>query len=227
MGALDRLLDPGLSDALLFVRSQPRPVTADEFAAAEKIHRNVARGRLERLVDAGLLVTDFERRTKRSGPGAGRPAKTYATAPEMTALELPRRRYEELFSLVVDAVPSRSRLRELGAEFGRSFARGVRPRKTFAAALANACAALRRAGFQASVVEVGDEEGLIATPTCPLRPLVRANARAREVDRGFWEGLISRLLGARAAVSCETSRCHTEAQPCLVRVRLVNTSQRS
>lgn len=227
MGALDRLLDSGLSDTLLFVRAQPRPVTADELAAARGVHRNVARGRLERLARAGLLVSDFERRSGRSGPGAGRPAKTYAAAPELTALELPRRRYDELFSLLVEALPSRRRLREIGAEYGRTFARGLRPRKTLPAALANACAALRRAGFQASVVEARAEEGLVTSPTCPLRPLVCANARARELDRGLWEGLITRLLGVRAAVVCETSRCRDGAEPCFVRVRLVNTIERS
>jgi predicted ArsR family transcriptional regulator len=227
VGALDRLVDPGLSEVLLFVRGRPRPVTADELAAAQGLHRNVARSRLERLVEAGLLTTRFERRTGRTGPGAGRPAKTYAVAPELTALELPRRRYEELFSLLVDALPSAHRLREIGAAYGRSFARGLRPRNTLSGALANACLALRRAGFQATVVEAGDEEGLISTATCPLRPLVRRNARGRELDRGLWEGLIAHVLSARAAVVCETSRCHDDAEPCLVRVRAVNTIRRS
>jgi predicted ArsR family transcriptional regulator len=222
VGALDRLLDPGLSEALLFARAQPLPVTADDLAAAKGIHRNVARGRLERLVRAGLLVEGFERRSGRSGPGAGRPAKTYAAAPELGALELPRRRYEELFSLLVDALPSARRLREIGVAYGRTFARGLRSRRTLEGALAGACAALRRAGFQASVVEATGEDGIIRTPTCPLRPLVRANVRAREVDRGLWEGLIARLLDARVTVACETSGCR-DGGACLVRVRLVNT----
>lgn len=226
MGALDRLLDPGLSDALLFVRARPRPVTADELAAAEGIHRNVARNRLERLTRAGLLVTSLERRTGRSGPGAGRPAKTYAAAPELTALELPSRRYEELFSLLVDALPSARRLREIGDAYGRSFARGSRPRRTLEGALSAACAALRRAGFQASVVQATEEEGVIQTPTCPLRPLVRASVRAREVDRGLWEGLIACLLDARVNVVCKTSGCH-DGGACFVRVRPVNTLRQS
>jgi predicted ArsR family transcriptional regulator len=226
VGALDRLLDPGLSEALLFARAQPQPVTADELAVAKGIHRNVARGRLERLVGAGLLVTDFERRTGRSGPGAGRPAKTYVAAPEVTALELPRRRYEELFSLLVDALPDPRRLREIGGAYGRTFARGVRSRRTLEGALAGACAAFRRAGFQASVVEATGDEGTIQTPTCPLRPLVRANVRAREVDRGLWEGLIARMLDGRVTVACETAGCH-DGGACLVRVRLVNTIRQS
>jgi predicted ArsR family transcriptional regulator len=224
------LLDPGLKDALLFARGRPQPVTADELAAAEHIHRNVARGRLERLMKAGLLIAAFERRSGRSGPGAGRPAKIYRVAPEVRALELPPRRYEELLGLLVDALPPRvraTRLHEAGAEFGRSFARGLRARATLRGALTSACSALRRAGFQATVVEAGDEEGLISTPTCPLRPLVHANARAAQLDRGLWEGLITRLLGPNARAVVDRSGCHDPGRPCLVRVRVVNTIQRS
>src|SRR5207253_1561841 len=65
------LVDAGLRDALLYARSQPHVVTADELAAAQGIHRNVARSRLERLARAGLLIAGFERRSGRSGPGGG------------------------------------------------------------------------------------------------------------------------------------------------------------
>ena len=224
------LVDRGLRDALLYARGRPQPITADELAAAQRIHRNVARGRLERLARAGLLIPEFQRRSGRSGPGAGRPAKTYRVAPELTPLELPQRRYEELLGLLVDSLPGRvraARLREVGAEFGRRFAQGSRPRATLRGALTAACAALRRAGFHAAVVEGGDEEGLIVTATCPLRPLVRANPRARRLDCAFWEGLIARLLGAHGNIVCKTSGCCDTGEPCYVRVRAVNTIQRS
>ncbi len=55
--------DPELREALLFARSHARPVTADELARAKGLHRNVARSRLERLVEAGLLAIGYERRT--------------------------------------------------------------------------------------------------------------------------------------------------------------------
>src|SRR5437764_11233350 len=109
MDRLDVLGDPSLRKAVLFVRAQPRPVTVDEAAAALEMPRTVARWRLERLAEAGMLATGFERRTGRSGPGAGRPAKTYAAAVETTALEFPRRRYETLLGLLVDALPRRRR----------------------------------------------------------------------------------------------------------------------
>src|SRR5213082_1940076 len=96
MHRLDSVGDRELRETLLFARAQPQPVTADQLAAAQEVHRNVARGRLERLAEAGLLIASFERRTGRTGPGAGRPAKTYRVAPELSAIEFPERRYEQI-----------------------------------------------------------------------------------------------------------------------------------
>src|SRR5207248_6849456 len=159
--------------------ARPLPVTAAEVASAQQIHRNVARGRLERLADAGLLIASFERRTGRTGPGAGRPAKTYRVAPELSPIEFPERRYEQLIGLVADALPERGRrerLREIGVAFGRELAREarLRPTRGLRTALERVCAALGSLGYQASVTEVTDERAVIATATCPLRPLIRA-----------------------------------------------------
>ena len=129
MHRLDAIGDGGLRETLLFARGQELPVTADEVAAAHTIHRNVARGRLERLAEAGLLIPAFERRTGRTGPGAGRPAKTYRVAPELAGIEFPERRYERLIGLVVELLPLRTRslrLREVGIAFGRELAEQAR-----------------------------------------------------------------------------------------------------
>src|SRR5262245_20685044 len=96
--------DPELREALLFARSHARPVTADDLAQARGIHRNVARSRLERLVEAGLLAVAYERRTGRSGPGAGRPAKTYSVVPQLESIEFPADPSESLAGLLVDAL---------------------------------------------------------------------------------------------------------------------------
>src|SRR4051812_29036652 len=163
MHRLDSVGDRELRATLLFVRAQPSPVTADEVAGAQGIHRNVARARLERLAEAGLLIRSFERRTGRTGPGAGRPAKTYRVAPELSAIEFPKRRYEQLIGLAVDALPEdgrRERLYEVGISFGRELARDgrVRSAKSFRTALA------RPDGRQ---------------PPRPLSPAAPAHARTR------------------------------------------------
>src|SRR5947208_16745297 len=145
MHRLDAIGDRVLREPRLFARAQALPVTADEVAGAQRIHRNVARGRLERLAEAGLLIASFERRTGRAGPGAGRPAKTYRVAPELTAIEFPERRYEQLIGIVADALPDRARrdpLRQIGPAFARHLAREARLRsaKTFRTAVGRVCA---------------------------------------------------------------------------------------
>ena len=223
MHRLEAIGDRELRKALLFARAQQQPVTADEVAAAQGIHRNVARSRLERLAEAGLLIASFERRTGRTGPGAGRPAKTYRVAPELTAIEFPKRRYEQLIGLVVDALPERARrdrLRELGIAFGRELGREARLRaaKTFRTALGRVCAALGDLGYHASVAEVNGERAVIATATCPLRPLVRVHPELATVDRGMWAALAARALDGINVdqIVCDTPRCDRDDLDCRV-----------
>lgn len=227
MDDLQAVGDPELRDALLYARGQARPVTADDLAAAQEVHRNVARSRLERLVEAGLLAPGYERRTGRSGPGAGRPAKTYAVAAELESIEFPARRYETLLGLLLDALPAdgrAERLREVGVVFGAELARTarLRPAKTLRTGFERMCEAVRSLGYQASVAEVTEVGAVIATPTCPLRPLVRARPEAAEIDRGMWAGLAGRaLVGVEVErVECETRDCLVDHASCRVLVTL-------
>jgi predicted ArsR family transcriptional regulator len=227
MRRLDSVGDRYLRETLLFARAQPLPVTADEVATAQQIHRNVARGRLERLAEAGLLIASFERRTRRTGPGAGRPAKTYRVAPELTAIEFPERRYEQVIGLVVDALPQRTRrrrLHEVGAAFGRELAVEARLRsaETFRTALGRVCAALGGLGYQASVTETTGERAEITTATCPLRPLVRAHPGLATLDRGMWAALVARALEGTSIdqITCDTRSCQRDDADCRVRVTL-------
>jgi predicted ArsR family transcriptional regulator len=223
MHRLDLIGDRELRETLLFARARPQPVTADEVAAAQRIHRNVARSRLERLAEAGLLIASFERRTGRTGPGAGRPAKTYRVAPELTAIEFPKRRYEQLIGLVVDALPERARherLHDIGIAFGRGLASEARLRssKTFRTALGRVCAALGDLGYQASMAEVSGERAVITTATCPLRPLVRAHPTLAAVDRGMWSALVAQALEGTNVdqIVCDTPACDRDDADCRV-----------
>lgn len=223
MDELEAVGEPELRETLLFARASARPVTADEVGAAHDVHRNVARARLERLAEAGLLEVAYERRSGRSGPGAGRPAKTYAVAPSLESIEFPRRRYEALLGLLVDAVPT-ERLHEIGESFGDELADAARLRaaKSPQRAFAAVCRAVGALGYQASVESADAEGAVIATPTCPLRPLVRARAEAAEIDRGMWAGLVRRALdgGDVAHVECETKDCLADHASCRVLIRL-------
>jgi predicted ArsR family transcriptional regulator len=224
---LDGIGPPALRTTLLYVRGAHLPVTADDAAAALGVHRSVARSRLERLTRAGLLETSFARRTGRSGPGAGRPAKLYAAAPEPEPLEFPPRRLPALVARLLDEVPAEGReaaLRRAGEDFGRALARtaALRPRSRVAEGLEAVCAAVRSLGFSAVLERIEGDTAVIATPTCPLRPLVVENPEAAHIDRGMWAGLVERgLRGLHAdAVECETHSCLDGADACSVVIRL-------
>jgi predicted ArsR family transcriptional regulator len=208
------------------VRGSRGPVTADDAAASLGVHRSVARSRLERLLRAGLLETTFARRSGRSGPGAGRPAKLYSAAPEPQALEFPPRRLADLVARLLDEVPPDGReeaLRGVGEDFGRELARAarLRPRARLEDGLEGVCAAVRSLGFQAAFDGAHGDTAVIATPTCPLRPLVTKRPEAALIDRGMWAGLVERgVRGVRAeAVECETHSCLEGGESCAVVIR--------
>jgi predicted ArsR family transcriptional regulator len=227
---LDRLAaagDPQLRRILLYARGRRDPFTAVEAAAELGVHRNVARSRLDRLVEAGFLGVALERRGGRRGPGAGRPAKVYRVAPELEGVEFPDRRLAELISLLVKKVPARGRpraLREAGEDFGRNLAAtaGLKPSRNVAAGLAQVCDALGSLGFQVAVVSIEDDRAELASPTCPLRPLVVKCPDAGGIDRGMWAGLVERGVRGVSAdrVDCETPRCLTGDAACSVLLSL-------
>jgi predicted ArsR family transcriptional regulator len=205
--ALEGIAQPELRAIVLFARSRSRPVSADDVAARFHVHRSVARNRLDRLAGAGLLTVGFERRTGRTGPGAGRPAKIYSVPPETAALEFPARRYDLLVGHLVDALPEAD-LARAGAQFARDLAPEDPPADPRAAA-EHACTVLGRLGFQASVEDVSEHRVTIATATCPLRPLVVANPEVAPIDRAMW----AELTGA---AGCEICHCLDSNASCRV-----------
>jgi predicted ArsR family transcriptional regulator len=227
MDELEAVGDPQLRETLVWARTQSAPVDADQLAAAHGVHRNVARSRLERLTRAGLLQATYERRTGRTGPGAGRPAKIYSVAPSLEPIEFPARRYESLLALLVGGLPAKGKpaqLQAIGAEFGRQLAESVRlrPVKTLSVGFERVCEAVRSLGYQASVVEVSDHGAVIATPTCPLRPVVRAHPETAELDRGMWRGLAAAALAGSEVtdVICETRDCLDDHASCRVLIEI-------
>jgi predicted ArsR family transcriptional regulator len=110
---------------------QPDPVGRDEAAAAVGVPRATAAFHLDRLADDGLLDVVRQRRTGRTGPGAGRPAKLYKRAATSVRVSLPERRYDLAGELLAAAVEESDgtgnrprealdrRARALGEELGR------------------------------------------------------------------------------------------------------------
>jgi predicted ArsR family transcriptional regulator len=228
MEAPTPVADLELLKTLAFVRAEPEPPTAADTAVALGVPRSVARWRLERLVESGLLVPGFARRTGRSGPGAGRPAKTYAVAPGAADLELPMRRYPELIRLLIAALPARGRrprLRDVGRRFGEELARAatVRPARRVETGARRICRALGGLGFQ-TAAEVSKGRITFITPTCPLRPLVVSDPAAADVDCGMWRSLVAAALPAAGEVHCETHGCLVTESPCRVVVDFSKTA---
>ena len=227
MEHLDAIGGSELREALLYVRGSAGPVTADDAAEGLGVHRSVARGRLERLLRAGLLETSFARRSGRTGPGAGRPAKLYSPAPEAAPLEFPPRRLPALVARLLDELPADGReqaLRGAGEDFGRDLARaaGLRPSTRVNDGLERVCAAVRSLGFHATLDHIDGDTAMISTPTCPLRPLVTERPEAALIDRGMWAGLVEKgVRGVQAgSVECETHSCLESGESCAVVIRL-------
>ena len=90
---LSGLADPVRRALYRHVADCGTAVTRDDAARAVGISRPLAAYHLDRLVDDGLLEAGFERRSGRTGPGAGRPAKVYAlVAPDRAEPARPRLR---------------------------------------------------------------------------------------------------------------------------------------
>src|SRR3954467_2048272 len=114
----------------------------DEAADAVGVPRSVAAFHLDKLADAGLVETHFERPPGRpGGPGAGRPAKKYRRSEKEVAVSLPDRRYDLAGALLADAVAdadatgrpvavaladaARTTGRQIAAQIGRDISSGA------------------------------------------------------------------------------------------------------
>ncbi|HLO35721.1 MAG TPA: helix-turn-helix domain-containing protein, partial [Candidatus Deferrimicrobium sp.] len=80
IGAVALLAEPTRRALYDLVVASGEPVGRDDAVAALGISRELAAFHLDRLVEAGLLETEYRRRSGRTGPGAGRPAKLYRRA---------------------------------------------------------------------------------------------------------------------------------------------------
>ena len=104
LATVGALTDPVRRAAYRVVAAADAPVGRDDVASAIGVGRTLAAHHLDRLVDAGLLEVSYARRSGRSGPGAGRPAKLYRRAPGEHAVSVPPRAYRSAAVLLAEAV---------------------------------------------------------------------------------------------------------------------------
>jgi predicted ArsR family transcriptional regulator len=189
---------------------QSGPVSRDEAAAALGLARKTAAFHLDRLADEALLDTVYERRSGRSGPGAGRPAKLYRRSAKQVTVNLPDRRYELAGRLLAQAVeesdatgePVREVLHRKAGELGMHL--GERN-------ATNVFDLLERCGY-----EPHREDDSIVLANCPFHALAREHTRTvcgmnLHLLRGVLSGLDE--AGLKACPAPSPGHCCVRLQP--------------
>ena len=125
---LAALADPIRRELYLFVAAQPEPVSRDRAADGVAVPRHTAKFHLDKLVEQGLLDTEFQRLSGRRGPGAGRPTKLYRRSGRELSVTLPARRYDLAGQLLARAIDDSTTDRHPGRGNAAHRGRRVRPR---------------------------------------------------------------------------------------------------
>ncbi|MGY1583208.1 helix-turn-helix transcriptional regulator [Streptomyces sp. MN13] len=189
---------------------QPGPVGRDEAAEALGLARKTAAFHLDRLADESLLDVVYERRSGRTGPGAGRPAKLYKRSGTEVTVSLPERHYELAGRLLAQALEE--------SEATDEPVRAVLHRK------AHELGAQLAAQRQANVFDLLEDNGFeprydgnaIALGNCPFHALARDHTQTvcgmnLHLLRGVLEGLDEN--GFQACLEPSPGHCCVRLRP--------------
>jgi predicted ArsR family transcriptional regulator len=201
LGAIGALNDPTRRHLYEFVLASAGAVGRDEAADAMGIPRQTAAYHLDRLADEGLVEVEFMRRTGRSGPGAGRPAKLYRRSDRDHEASVPPRRYALAARILLEAASigaiQRSKLTEAAHRVGRQLGeKGVE-------------CALRETGY-----DPVEEDGETRFRNCPFHALKEQDQTlVCRLNLGLVEGMLEAASDGRSA--------HLEPSDsyCCVRIR--------
>ncbi|UOX91952.1 helix-turn-helix domain-containing protein [Amycolatopsis sp. FBCC-B4732] len=184
LAAVAALDEPTRRRLYEFVVRQPEPVSRDDVAAALSVPRATVAFHLDRLVDERLLAVGHERRTGRSGPGAGRPAKLYRRSDRQVSVSLPERQYELAGQLLATAVEEAD---ETGDPAREILVRRARERGAELAHGADIVGTLEENGFEPRV-----EGAEVLLGNCPFHQLARTHQRlVCEMNLGLVEGMLA------------------------------------
>ncbi len=203
-GLLGSLADPTRMSLYEFVAGSGEAVGRDE-AAAVGIARQTAAYHLDRLAADGLVEVDFVRRTGRTGPGAGRPAKLYRRSNRELEVTVPPRRYLIAARVFLEAIA--------GSDSGLSDGSGL------AAAARRMGVSIGQAGLTTALEDAGylpdDSEGNeIRFRNCPFHALA-------EEDRAITCGMNLELVRGIIEGAGHPGSAHLAPEPgyCCVRIR--------
>jgi predicted ArsR family transcriptional regulator len=188
----------------------------DEAARATRMSRALAAFHLDRLVAEGLLIASYRRRSGRSGPGAGRPAKVYARAPGEISLSLPERRYELAARLLARAVakaPGTATARAVegaASAYGRALGHEARLRAGARSSSAKLVTAALRLLAEQGFEPVRDPDGSIHLRNCPFHALaMECRDLVCGMNLSLLRGVVRGLAGSglKAVLDPQPDRC--------------------
>ena len=159
VSGLGALAEPVRRALYRWVVAQGEPVSRDQAAAGAEVPRHTAKFHLDKLVEEGLLETEYRRLSGRRGPGAGRPAKLYRRSARQVAVSLPPRRYDLAAQIMATALEQ--------TDAGAALAR----------AAAAAGHGVRAGSVDATLTALGYEprirDGVTELVNCPFHALAR------------------------------------------------------
>ena len=198
-----------------FVAAQPDPVSREQAAEGVDVPLHTAKFHLDKLVQEGLLDTEFRRLTGRTGPGAGRPAKLYRRSARELSVSVPARRYDVVAEVLAGSI---ERVRggttvdaavdEVAAEHGRRAAAGA---DTQGPDLARVSGVLAGIGY-----EPVERDGVMVLVNCPFDALARTHTElVCGVNAAFVTGVVDALHcpGLEAALDPEDGLCCVKVRP--------------
>jgi predicted ArsR family transcriptional regulator len=197
VSALSALDDPVRRRLYDFVSARAEPVGRDEAATGIGIGRPLAAYHLDKLAAEGLLTVAYERRSGRSGPGAGRPAKLYARSDREFSVSAPPRDYGLAARLLAEAAASdptgttARALTDAADRLGREVAGDVEGEPPAVAG------ALRERGY-----EPYDDDGVLRLRNCPFHAAAR---RYPELVCAMNLALVGGLLDGLGAAEVEAA----------------------
>ncbi len=207
LAAMAALGDPVRRSLFRFVAAQDHPVSRDEAAVVVGASRSVAAFHLDRLVDEGLLETEYRRLSGRRGPGAGRPSKLYRPPAEEVGVSVPPRQYVLAADLLASALLASAEtgsaadvaVERVARERGSALAQSVDIPASASTqdVVAAAVDVLARAGYEPSA-----KASEIVLTNCPFHALAADYTQLvcgmnLALLRGFVEALPAAALTAR------------------------------
>jgi predicted ArsR family transcriptional regulator len=163
--AIAALADPIRRRIYDLVAAASDLIGRDEVATRADLPRSTAAFHLDRLVEAGVLTTEYRRLSGRSGPGAGRPAKLYRTTATELVGSVPDRHYELAGELLAAAA-------ERADRDGVSIHEAVSAQaRDIGAAVAHDHPELEAALDACGYDPVTDENGTVTLCNCPFHSL--------------------------------------------------------